>query len=128
MEHFNGLTPAEAERLALLAEECGEVIQAIGKVLRHGYESTHPDGGPTNREALERECGDVYHAIWRVIGAGDIDGNGMSQRADDKAKSVGRYLHHQGHNARIQGQAESGEAACSASPGTKGYASWPDDC
>lgn len=62
MEHFNRLTPAEAERLALLAEECGEVIQAIGKVLRHGFESTHPDGGPTNRESLERECGDVYHA------------------------------------------------------------------
>ena len=97
MEHFNRLTPAEAERLALLAEECGEVMQAIGKVLRHSYESRHPDGGPTNREALERECGDVYHAIWRLIGAGDIDGNGMSQRADDKAKSVVRYLHHQGN-------------------------------
>lgn len=54
-QHFNQLTPAEAERLALLAEECGEVIQAIGKILRHGYESRHPDGGPTNREALERE-------------------------------------------------------------------------
>ena len=103
MEHFNRLTPAEAERLALLAEECGEVMQAIGKVLRHGYESRHPDGGPTNREALERECGDVYHAIWRLIGAGDIDGNGMSQRADDKAKSVVRYLHHQGHNAEVSG-------------------------
>ena len=103
MEHFNRLTPAEAERLALLAEECGEVMQAIGKVLRHGFESTHPDGGPTNREALERECGDVYHAIWRLIGAGDIDGNGMSQRADDKAKSVVRYLHHQGHNVEVRG-------------------------
>lgn len=99
MEHFNKLTPAEAERLALLAEECGEVIQAIGKVLRHGYESAHPDGGPTNRKALERECGDVYHAIWRAIGAGDIDGNGMSQRADDKARSVGCFLHHQGQNS-----------------------------
>lgn len=103
MEHFNRLTPAEAERLALLAEECGEVMQAIGKVLRHGFESTHPDGGPTNRDALERECGDVYHAIWRLIGAGDIDGNGMSQRADDKAKSVVRYLHHQGHNVKVRG-------------------------
>lgn len=109
MKHFNRLTPAEAERLALLAEECGEVMQAIGKVLRHGYESTHPAGGPTNREALERECGDVYHAIWRLIGAGDIDGNGMSQRADDKAKSVMRYLHHQGHNAELTGRAS---AAC----------------
>lgn len=72
MEHFNQLTPAEAERLALLAEECGEVIRAIGKVLRHGYENTHPDGGPTNREALESECGDVYHAMLRMWAAGDM--------------------------------------------------------
>ena len=104
MEHFNGLSPAEAERLALLAEELGEATQAIGKILRHGYESKNPYqmSGPTNREALERECGDVYHAICRLIGAGDIDGNGMSQRADDKSKSVVRYLHHQGHNDKHQ--------------------------
>ncbi len=63
-EHFNQLSPSEAERLAMLAEGCGEVVQAIGKILRHGYESTHPDGGPTNRATLERECGDVYHSIF----------------------------------------------------------------
>ena len=94
--HFNGLTPAEAERLALLAEECGEVVQAIGKVLRHGFESYSPYGGPRNRKALERECGDVQHAISRLISAGDIDGTEVSLRASDKAKSVVRYLHHQG--------------------------------
>lgn len=101
MEHFNRLTPAEAERLALLAEECGEVIQAIGKVLRHGFESTHPDGGPTNREALEREMGDVYHAMVRMWGTGDLDWNAVTQRADDKARSVVRYFHHQGHNVEL---------------------------
>ena len=37
MNNFNQLTPAETERLAILAEECGEVIQAVGKILRHGY-------------------------------------------------------------------------------------------
>ena len=99
MEHFNKLSPAEAERLALLAEECGEVVQAIGKVLRHGFENSHPDGGPTNREALERECGDVYHAIWRLTSAGDIDGEVVSHRDDNKAKSVMCYLHHQGRPA-----------------------------
>jgi hypothetical protein len=31
MTHFNGLTPAQAERLAMLAEEAAEVIQVIGK-------------------------------------------------------------------------------------------------
>ena len=101
MEHFNRLTPAEAERLALLAEELGEATQAIGKILRHGYESRHPDGGPTNRESLEREMGDVYHAMLRMWGAGDMNGNAVTQRADDKARSVGRYLHHQGHNAKV---------------------------
>ena len=93
------LALADAERMSCGAERRRREVPHVGKVLRHGYESTRPDGGPTNREALERECGDLYHAIWRVIVAGDIDGNGMSQRADDKARSVGRYLHHQGHNA-----------------------------
>ena len=95
MEHFNQLTPAEAERLALLSEECGEVIQAIGKILRHGFESAHPDGGPTNRASLERECGDVYLSIRMLINAGDMDGDSISRRAEDKAESVNRYLHHQ---------------------------------
>ena len=104
MEHFNRLTPAEAERLALLAEELGEATQAIGKILRHGYESRHPDGGPTNRESLEREMGDVYHAMLRMWGAGDMNGNAVTQRADDKARSVGRYLHHQGHSVELRGR------------------------
>lgn len=39
MEHFNQLSPAEAERLALLSEELGEAQQAIGKILRHGQPS-----------------------------------------------------------------------------------------
>ncbi len=56
-QHFNGLHPAEAERLALLIEECGEVVQAASKVLRHGYKSYDPTvrGGPDNQEALAKE-------------------------------------------------------------------------
>lgn len=95
-QHFNQLTPAEAERLALLLEELGEAQQAIGKILRHGYESTHPDGGPTNREALERECGDVRHAMIRLCDAGDLSKLAIHDRADAKAVQVVRYLHHAG--------------------------------
>jgi NTP pyrophosphatase (non-canonical NTP hydrolase) len=62
-DHFNQLSPAEAERLAFLIEECGEVIQAASKVLRHGYESFDPTipihERLTNRGALARELGDV---------------------------------------------------------------------
>ncbi len=66
MNNFNQLTPAETERLAILAEECGEVLQVIGKILRHGYLSQHPDGGPTNREHLALEVGHV-EAICTII-------------------------------------------------------------
>lgn len=90
---FNKLTPAEAERLALLAEECGEVIHAIGKVLRHGYESTHPDGCQTNRITLAQELGDVAAAI-DIIGP-DINVGELHRQRFAKLKSVRKYLHHQ---------------------------------
>ena len=54
------LTPAEAERLAMLAEECAEVIQIVGKILRHGYDSYHPaDPETTNRDLLAKELTDI---------------------------------------------------------------------
>lgn len=95
MQSFNALSAAEAERLALLLEELGETQQAIGKILRHGYESRHPNGGPTNREALERELGDVTHAVRRLIDASDIERSNIDARAGEKAIAVAQYLHHQ---------------------------------
>jgi NTP pyrophosphatase (non-canonical NTP hydrolase) len=71
-----GLSPGEVERLAILAEECGEVSQAIGKVLRFGWESTSPYGGRPgrpNRGALEREIGNVRAIVNLMIDAGDLD-------------------------------------------------------
>lgn len=96
-DHFNELTPAEAERLALLLEEMGEAQQAIGKILRHGYESYSPfdETRTTNRAALERELGDVTHAMDRMAEAGDLDSEAIDQRANVKRGAVRRYLHHQ---------------------------------
>ena len=93
--HFNGLTPGEHERLALLAEECGEVIQAIGKIMRHGYESRHPDGGPTNRESLEREIGHVEAAKTLLSKADDIRPLEVASHTLTKLRTVKLYLHHQ---------------------------------
>lgn len=62
-DHFNNLTPAQAERLAILAEECAEVIQIVGKILRHGMESFHPVTLESNRAALLREITDVKAAM-----------------------------------------------------------------
>lgn len=66
IQHFNGLTPAEAERLALLSEELGEAQQAIGKILRHGYDSSNPvDPG--------------RFKYFEELGADSIDGTGLSR-------------------------------------------------
>ena len=96
-EHFNRLTPAEAERLALLAEECGEVVQVIGKILRHGYGSHHPNdrNGPDNRALLEREVGDLCYCIDTMMAVGDLDGLNVALAQTQKNVKVARYLHHQ---------------------------------
>ena len=93
-KHFNNLTPAEAERLALLAEECGEVVQVIGKILRHGYESAHPNGGPVNRELLQKELGDVLAAQALMMDADDINHEIIERYRQRKLALVGKYLHH----------------------------------
>lgn len=98
-QHFNGLTPKEAELLALLAEECGELVQAIGKIQRHGFESVHPEGrdeGRTNRRNLVREMGDVGAAIELLIGQDIVNGGQVHRAMIDKLDRVGKWLHHIG--------------------------------
>lgn len=51
------------EILAIVAEECGEVVQAIGKALRHGIMDVNPKTGETNREALLTELSDLSLTI-----------------------------------------------------------------
>jgi hypothetical protein len=94
---FNELTEAEAERLALLAEEAGEVVQVIGKILRHGYESTNPDGDPeeTNRMMLAKECGDFFAAVRLATEAQDFDDEDVCSYMATKLRKIWRYLHHQ---------------------------------
>lgn len=91
---FNQLNPSEVERLALLVEEMGEAQQAIGKIFRHGYESKHPDGGPTNRKALEQELGDVEYIGGMLKSYGDLNADSVSKFKSYKSYRVYHYLHH----------------------------------
>lgn len=92
---FNGLMPAEHERLAMLAEEAAEVVQIVGKILRHGYESKHPDNmnGPTNRQMLENEIADFYAIAGVMEDLKDVTVEGEAVRQAIKKKR--RYTHHQ---------------------------------
>jgi len=93
-QHFNQLAPVETELLALLSEECGEVVQVIGKILRHGLESQHPDGGMTNRELLQKEMGDVRAAMILLCESAVTSKQLVHEWADCKREKVQQFLHH----------------------------------
>ena len=98
---FNELTDAERERLDILSEECGEIVQAIGKIGRHGYNSYHPSvpacHDRNNRRDLEREIGDFMGTLDVMITEGDLDHVRISDARAKKVASIRmrRWTHHQ---------------------------------
>jgi NTP pyrophosphatase (non-canonical NTP hydrolase) len=101
MDSFNDLSHADAELFALLAEECGETVQAIGKILRHGKHSWNPEvvGKRTNIEDLEKELGDILAVVELMRRAKVIDADNMGQMRDTKLEKVWKYLH---YNSRLR--------------------------
>ena len=95
-EHFNKLTPAEDERLAMLAEECAEVIRIVSKIQRHGYDSWHPDDPlkTTNRAMLRKEVTDIAAVTAAMLTRDDFE---MFTEANVKAawRKKLLYAHHQ---------------------------------
>lgn len=91
--HFNRLTPAEAERLAMLAEEAGEIVQAVGKVLRHGYDSYHPNNPRmNNRELLAKEITDFLAVVELMDGDSILPSEAELDQAVRKKR---KFTHHQ---------------------------------
>ena len=95
----NSLSESELERLIMLAEECGEVVQAVGKIVRHGYESCHPDvhgGDWTNRQELAREVLDVIAMVNLMLLMEDIDVDLSMSNVISRINHKMTYTHHQG--------------------------------
>lgn len=94
-DHFNDLAAGEQERLALLIEECSEVIHIAGKILRQGYNSCHPDNDVVNnRMLLEEELGHVFFAVELMSDRHDVQDIAISDHCAEKRARVGKYLHH----------------------------------
>ncbi len=92
-EFSNNLTPAEVERLAVIIEECGEVIQAATKVLRHGYGSAHPVSQVSNRNTLRREIVDLLAVLSIASRFGDHQII-ADEEIDDVIDRKQQWLHH----------------------------------
>jgi NTP pyrophosphatase (non-canonical NTP hydrolase) len=70
--------------LALLNEECGEVIQIAGKTLRFGWSSTPPNDIRTNLDLLHEEIGDVLAATEMACSRGLLNRDRLEQRKTEK--------------------------------------------
>lgn len=95
--HFNQLTPAQLERIAILAEECSEVVQVCMKIMRHGLDNFNPllDEPITNKELLEKEIGHINNIVQMMIESGDIRQSEVSHSQNIKRAKIHRWLHHQ---------------------------------
>lgn len=98
------LSKGETERLAMLAEEAGEVIQAVGKVLRHGYESYHPadlykgiaqPGAESNRDRLYNELCDLLGVLKLMTSKQDLKELSETQVRVAMERKL-KYSHFQG--------------------------------
>lgn len=94
-DSFNGLTPAQAEVLALLSEEAAEVIQAVQKIMRHGINSVNPTKPfRSNIQHLCKELGDlaVAKALCSkyIYGVSELD----IEARQSKLRRIDRWLHH----------------------------------
>lgn len=94
-DNHNRLTPAQTERLAMLAEECGEVIQIVGKILRHGLHSAHPDTHASNKALLTLEMTDLMAVMAMVESHGESYAIETPAIATATARKLS-YSHHQG--------------------------------
>jgi NTP pyrophosphatase (non-canonical NTP hydrolase) len=94
--HFNRLTPEQAEALAILAEECGEVVQVIGKIQRHGLESRNPNDpcARINQALLIKELGDVLAAVDICHQVQLVTPEAIEFCMRAKLLNVGKWLHH----------------------------------
>jgi NTP pyrophosphatase (non-canonical NTP hydrolase) len=98
--NFNQLSDAQTELLAILAEECGECVQVIGKTLRHGYDCSNPliENSKMNRQLLEHEIGDIFAAVTLIVDTNQLSEDNIRAHSKEKLKKIQRWLHHNTSN------------------------------
>lgn len=75
------------EALVILQEECAEVIQAISKCYRFGFDSTHKNG-ITQRSNLEEEIGDMLCLMEYLIAHGELSRDNIESAKVKKVEKL----------------------------------------
>lgn len=86
--------------LSCLAEECGEVVQLVGKSHRFGLDDFGPNDPTPNRERLAAELNDII-AIAEMLTENGVDLPGVfeagaQQRKKDKVLKYMKYSREHG--------------------------------
>lgn len=74
----------EQEILHILMEECAEVIQAVTKANRFGYDFIKPGTTKTNRDHLAEELGDLLAMVSLCHDFGIVEFEKVMQAKSDK--------------------------------------------
>lgn len=99
---FNQITPAEAERLAMLSQEASRLIQMANKVLHHGMGGAQPDGpGFPNRDDIVEGLADLEAVRVMMEIAGGIDGP-QAPISEDTLWRIGKKVRHGRHQQGFQ--------------------------
>ena len=84
------MTEQEKEILIITAEECGEVVQAVTKILRFGKEDK-VTAAYTNMHRLEEEIGDLWCMFGLLEERGLIDKEAVAVAAVNKRRRLENY-------------------------------------
>ena len=79
----------EREILLILQEESAEVIQAVSKVFRFGWDSEWD--GQSNREHLEEEVGDYLAMVQIMVDTGMIDTFAVDTAKQNKIEKLKKW-------------------------------------
>lgn len=96
MAEYANLSEPQRERLEMLAEEAGEIVQSCMKILRHGYSSFNPHDPKklSNQENLEGELKELWTIYERMAYHSDLQRLNFHDIGDVWKKKL-PWTHHQ---------------------------------
>lgn len=78
--------------LSILGEECGQLIQVVGKTMRFGYETySDSETKETNLDCLHKELGDILGAIDFAVERGLLDREQLVTQQFTKRKELMQF-------------------------------------
>ena len=82
------------ELYSILQEECGEVVQAVSKIIRFGEDSCSPKDRKKikNITKLEAEIGDIMGVLKLLIEEGHVNGEHILECAESKVKKLEKFM------------------------------------